>query len=141
MDETLSLLATLVGAIEYRQMLFLQERSALYSHSTASVVVCRFDLIVREAKLLQQVEVWREILLCLKAEALQTLLTQVVYIEYKADLESTFNRSIQLLQLLCNKALLAQALVVDERRAGECAMTLSMLNDGIDLFFLILQIL
>src|SRR5262249_5727192 len=53
-DETLALLAALVGAIKHRQVLFLEIRSAFDRHTTADHFVGFLDLLWREAQALQR---------------------------------------------------------------------------------------
>ena len=55
-EVTLADLAAGVGAIEDRQMLVLQERRAFQRHRTADMHVCRFDVLLAEAEMLQEVE-------------------------------------------------------------------------------------
>src|SRR6516164_2965892 len=101
---------------------------AFYGHGAAGIIVGRINLGIREAEAFEQVEVGCEVLLWFVTEALQALLAEVVHIEHKAYLEGALYRSIELFELLGNKALFAQALMVDEGRAAECAVALGILH-------------
>jgi hypothetical protein len=59
----LAFFAALVSAVEHRKMLFFQEGSAFYGHSTAYIVVGSIYFIIAEAECFQQVEVRSKVLL------------------------------------------------------------------------------
>src|SRR5688500_237837 len=99
MNKTFAFLSAFVGTIKNGQVFVAEIRSAFDGHGSAHIIIGSFYLIIVETERFQKAPLQIEILFRLKTKALQALFTQCVYIEYKTDLESGCNGSIQLLDL------------------------------------------
>ncbi len=107
-------LAAWVGAIEHSQMLVLQEGGAFQRHRAANVNVGCFDVLLREADVLQQVEAHVGKLLVGNLEGfLEEVSAERPLVEDELDVEGGLQRTVDSFDLLIGKALGAQAAGVD----------------------------
>src|SRR5690606_9826104 len=93
-----------VRAIENRQVLFFQMRSAFNSHGSADVYVGFFNLFIGESECFQQVPAKVVVSFGFKSEAIQTFFSERKYIEHKSDLEGAAHGRIQFFYLLWKEA-------------------------------------
>ncbi len=140
MDITLTFLTTFIGAVKYRQVFIFQCRSSFQHHGTAYIIIGSFNLLIGKAQGFQQAPLKIVVLLRSKAQSLQTLFTQGVFVEYKSDFKCSDRCSIQTLYFIGDKAFFTQGLVIDKGCTGKGCSTGSIFDDLIRFSLCITQV-
>ncbi|MNI16182.1 hypothetical protein D3C73_695080 [compost metagenome] len=121
---TLADLAAGVGAIEDGQMLVLQERRTFQRHRTADVDIGSFDVLLREADMLEQVEAHvSELLVGNFQRVLEEVGAERPLVEDELDVEGSLGGAVDRFDLLVRKALGLQCAGVDARSLVQIAVT------------------
>ncbi len=141
-QRTLADAAAGVGAVEDRQMLFLQIGRAFQGHGAADMGVGGIDIGLGEAQRLEHVEVGR---IHRGGVQLQHLAAEIrakrVFVEDKADVEGGFQRRFDGADLLLAEALAAQGVIVHPALIVlQRAVTHGIGDDGVDFLLAIAQV-
>ena len=122
-----------VGAIEHRQVLFLDIGCAFQGHRPAAKGVRRFDFLLAEAERLQHVEA--EVVELIRAETQRfraEFLAQGPFVERELDVEGAGERGFDGLDRLGREAFVGQTLVIDRGRVCQAAEADGVGDDAFD---------
>src|SRR5580765_786491 len=119
MNIPLTFFSTFVGTVKNGQMFFFQVRSSFQHSCAAYIIISSIYFFIAEAKSFQQAPFKVIVLFRCKAQTLQALFTQAIFIENKSNFKSSDNSSIQSFYLIGNKTFFTQRLMIDKRRTGK----------------------
>ena len=124
-----------IGAIEHRQMFFLDMRRAFQRHRPADVEVGGLNLIAREAECPQHVEIRCVHRRRIKPEGFDTeALPKRPFVEYEADVKGGFQRRFDGVDAIIVKAARPQRIMRDATGHGfQCRVTNRIGHDVVDL--------
>src|SRR6202008_2435328 len=119
----LSFLTTFVGTVKNGQVFLFKVRSRFNGHRSTYIIIRLFNFVVAETKRFEQIPFKIEVLLRLKAKALQTFFSKGIDIKYKTDLKGRTNGGIEFFDFFCNESFFTKALVIDIWSSGKCSGT------------------
>src|SRR6187402_2828267 len=119
MNIPLAFLSTFVGTVKNGQMLFFQVRSSFQHPGAAYIIISSIYFFIAETKSFQQAPLKVIILFRCKAQTLQALFTQCIFIENKSNFKCSDHGSIQSFYLISNKPFFTQRLMINEWRPGK----------------------